>query len=213
MKDKTNIIIIEDENMMREAFSSFLSSRCDVNVVGSWPGVVDFLQEKPTIDFDVAIVDKMLKEGNAIDYIEPLKTAYPQCRVLIITAHPEEKDVVKVVQKGGSGILSKDTYVDELMDALEKVEQGKFATCSRVIQKAFPKKDKQSLADSSEIALLNEEQKTILRKVIEGKLNQEIADELSYSLSNIKYRLYVIYKLLKVKNRAQAIIKGLEMGF
>lgn len=207
-----DIIIIEDQNMLRDALVGCLSAESGINVVGCWPGVADFLQQKAGVRFDVAVVDKLLEEGNAIDFIKPLKEANPECRVLIITAYLDEKDVVRVAQHGGSGIVSKDSSVEELLEALKKVMQGKFVLDPRAAEKAFKSK-KPLLQEQADVsAKLNPELRKIMGMVILGKRNKEIADEMLCSLSQVKYRLHKIYRILSVKNRAQAIIRGLELG-
>ena len=121
MGDKMNIMIVDDEKIVRESlFHWFAKLGHTVEKASSGSEALERLEKNP---FDLLFVDIRMPEMDGIELLEKVKTAYPETIVIIITAYGSIETAVKAMQLGASDYLLKPFKPDYLSLVMEKITQ------------------------------------------------------------------------------------------
>jgi DNA-binding NarL/FixJ family response regulator len=137
---------------------------------------------------DVLLLDINLPDGSGIDFCKEIKQEYPNLKVLILTTHSEYSIAKRVMDNGADGYILKNALSEEVIIGIETVMSGKIFLCDEI--DVLIKK-----RNESPIWLTVREQE-LLRLIIDGYTNQEIADKMFLSIETIKtYRKNLLLKL------------------
>jgi DNA-binding NarL/FixJ family response regulator len=151
---------------------------------------------------DVLLLDINLPDGSGVDFCTEIKQKYPGLKVLILTTHNEYSIARRVMNNGASGYILKNALSEEVITGIETVMDGKIFLCDEV--DVLMKK-----RDENPIWLTVREQE-LLRLIIDGYTNQEIADKMFLSIETIKtYRKNLLLKL-GAKNSMVLVKMALE---
>lgn len=144
---------------------------------------------------DLLLLDRSLNEIDSLSYISDIKNDYPKLKIAIISAWDSHPYIVDAINAGACGFIPKTFSNEKLDQAITNIIQlGTF----------IPK-----LTETAKNNInLNSQEITILRLISRGLLNKQIGEELGLEENNIKQKIYVIYKKMGVKTRAQAIQKA-----
>jgi DNA-binding NarL/FixJ family response regulator len=137
---------------------------------------------------DVLLLDINLPDGNGVDFCTEIKQKCPNLKVLILTTHNEYSIAKRVMDNGASGYILKNALSEEVIIGIETVMSGKIFLCDEI--DILMKK-----RNENPIWLTVREQE-LLRFIINGYTNQEIAEKMFLSVETIKtYRKNLILKL------------------
>lgn len=136
----------------------------------------------------VLLLDLNLPDGNGVDFCAEIHRKYPDLKILVLTTHSEYSMAKRVMDNGASGYILKNALSDEVIAGIQAVVDGETFLCDEIDIIMNKKKEQQ-------IWLTSREQE-LLRLVVNGCTNQEIADTLFLSVETIKsYRKNLILKL------------------
>jgi DNA-binding NarL/FixJ family response regulator len=137
---------------------------------------------------DVLLLDINLPDGSGVDFCNEVKQKYPDMKVLILTTHNEYSIAKRVMNNGASGYILKNALSEEVITGIETVMNGEIFLCDEI--DVLMKK-----RNENPIWLTVREQE-LLRLIIDGYTNQEIADKMFLSIETIKtYRKNLLLKL------------------
>jgi DNA-binding NarL/FixJ family response regulator len=137
---------------------------------------------------DVLLLDLNLPDGSGIDFCAEMKQAYPAVQILVLTSHDEYSIAKRVMDNGASGYILKNSLVEEVTAGIEAVMNGEIFLGDK-IDVLMRKRTEQP------VWLTNREQE-LLRLIVDGYTNREIADKIFLSVETIKtYRKNLILKL------------------
>jgi two-component system, NarL family, response regulator DevR len=187
------IFIVDDHPIVRRGIKSLLSNHGDFEVVGE-AGTVsaafEFIQQDTP---DVVLLDIRLPGESGLELLDKIKTF--DTKVLILTSFDDDEHVLAALRGGAHGFVLKNVSDEMLCGAIRTIHQG-----GRVQVTQQMTADKTPFAEHD----LNEEELRILRLLIEGASNDQMAAELYMSVASIKRKLRHIFTKLNVQNRAQA---------
>ena len=162
-------------------------------------------------------MDLGLPEMNGIEATQKVKEVSPQTRVIILTSHDREEEVLAALGSGASAYCLKDIDPKTLASVIRNVAKGACWLDSAIAQVAlnlFPKPESINLQSGSEIsdarAQLTEREFEVLRLLVKGKSNTEIAKELIVSVHTAKAHVCSILQKLCVDDRVQAAVKAIK---
>jgi DNA-binding NarL/FixJ family response regulator len=162
-----------------------------IEEAGEGEEVISILRNKP---FDIVILDITLPGISGLEVLQVVKTHWPDTNVLMLSMHSQEQYMIRALQLGASGYLTKDTASEELLMAIRKISSGgKYISQSlgEAIALYFKKDKHQKLHD----ALSNREFE-ILLKLANGKSLLEIGNELFISNKTVStYRTRLLEKM------------------
>jgi DNA-binding NarL/FixJ family response regulator len=151
---------------------------------------------------DVLLLDINLPDGNGVDFCVEIKQKYPNLKVLILTTHNEYSIARRVMDNGASGYILKNALSEEVIIGIETVMSGKIFLCDEI---DILMKNR----NENPIWLTVREQE-LLRFIVNGFTNQEIADKMFLSIETIKtYRKNLILKL-GTKNSMSLVKMAIE---
>lgn len=197
------ILIADDHAVVREGLKQILTDTPGMNIAGEAANAQEVLKKVRSGDWDVLILDLSMPGSSGLDTLKEVKRERPKLPVLVLSIHSEDQYAERVLRAGGSGYMTKDCAVDELISAIRKVYNGGKYVSSQLAEKlAF------ELENDSERPLhetLSDREYHVMRRIASGKTVKEIADELSLSVKTIStYRVRVLRKM-KLKNNAEVI--------
>lgn len=196
------VLLADDHKIVREGLRRIIEESGEMEVVaeaedgnGAIKGV---LESKP----DVAVIDISMPGLDGLEVTDMLKRSTPGLPVLILTMHDEEQYVIKAVEIGAMGYVTKQSAPEQLVDAIRKLHSGgRYLTekASEALALRVVRGDKfRSAADSLSMRELQ-----VLRKLALGQTNHEIAASYNISVKTVDtYRARVLKKL-NLRNNAE----------
>lgn len=193
------IVIVEDNDQIREAFSLLLNLREDFNVVNTYDNCESALENAKEDAPSVILMDIDLPGISGIEGTKKFKKVFPNVSIIIITVFENGKTVFDALCAGASGYLTKSSDKDRIIKAIDEVIAGGAPMSSkiaRMVVQSFQKNPNSPLT---------ERETEILANISEGKSYTNIADTLFISKETVKFHIKNIYIKLQVNNKADAL--------
>ena len=217
--DTISVVIIEDFKLTRVGLRCALNSNEDIEVIGESENASDGLSiiEKQTPD--VVLMDLGLPDMNGIEETIKVKELNPDVKVIALTSHDREEEVVAALSSGATAYCLKDIDPHKLADVVRDVATGVCWLDPEIAQmalNAFPKVDNVGLlpsrANDENRVPLTEREFEVLKHLVSGKSNTEIAKELIVSVHTAKAHVCSILQKMCVNDRVQAAVKAVKEG-
>jgi two-component system, NarL family, response regulator DegU len=213
--DSINIVLADDHVLVRKGIKSMLESDTEIKVVGEAGNGKEALDVARELRPDILVLDIRMPEMTGLEAASQLNNYAPKTRAVILSMHDSEEYVVQALQAGAYGYLLKDTDKEEFVKALKQVHSGSkyfSGAVSHVLanQLLNVKPASSARAGVEDMYHLTRREKQILRMVIDGKHNKEIADSLGKSLRTIETHRFNIMKKLGVNNAIDMVNKTLK---
>jgi two-component system response regulator DevR len=198
----TRIVIVDDHPVVRRGIKSLLSNYADFEVVGEAETVSAALELVERLLPDVVLLDIRMPDGSGLDLLYRIRQF--DIAVLILTSFDDEEHVLSALKGGAHGFILKNVSDDMLCGAIRTVREG-----GRVLSPQVTEQMVQHLAGEADRlafkeAEFSDEERRIIRLLIAGASNDQMASELYMSRASIKRKLRQIFDKLDVQNRAQA---------
>jgi DNA-binding NarL/FixJ family response regulator len=201
--DKIRIAVIDDHPLIREGLMALVSTQADMVVVADASDGADtldlFRKHRP----DVVLMDLAMPRVGGVEATVNLCKEFPKARVLVLTIRTGDEDIHRALQAGAKGYLIKETSSRQLFDAIRLVHSG---------HRFIPPAVAMQLAERPISSDLTARELEILRHIVEGKINKEIADALSITESTVKGHITNILIKLDANDRTEAVTKALKRG-
>lgn len=219
---KYSILIIEDHSLtrfgLRTAFESDKNFSKIYEAANAKQGIS--IAQKEAID--AVIMDLGLPDINGIEATKIIKEKHPSIKVVILSSHEQEEDVLKSLHNGANAYCTKDIEPDKLIDITKSILEGAAWFDPKVAQYVLnaarrtenevkePPVSANSEAPKSTENNLTVREKQVLALIVEGLTNNEIAKKLDVSINTTKAHVCNILQKLAVNDRTQAAIKALK---
>lgn len=212
MKKSIKLIIIEDQDILREALVCLLKTIPGFEVTGSWPDAEIALEHSVTGYAGVALVDLHLRSIDGIEFTSIARARYPRLKVIILTVYDSEMMIHRAFQAGAKGYIPKNASMEELTFAIRSVHQGQ-VFLSPALTERFIVWNRTNCNDNGSIhdEFLNEDV-AMLRMARDGKSNKEIAKHLSIPVTKVKYRFSALMKRLDARDRTNCVLQAIRKG-
>lgn len=209
MNKRINILIVEDHALTRFALLTSLKEQKFVKQIFESANAVEAYDIIAKNKIDVVLMDLGLPNINGVKATKAIKTTNPEIKVIIITSHNEQDEVVDCLNAGISAYCSKDIKPDKLIEVIQDVLRGSIwfdSNISDFVLNAAKNVQAKSQKDYS----LTSKEKEVLNLLKSGLSNIEIANELNISINTIKVHVCSILQKLNVDDRTQAVIKAIK---
>ncbi|MGM0431977.1 MAG: response regulator [Spirochaetota bacterium] len=210
-----NIIICDDQEIVREGLQTILSADKTIHVQATASDGDELLEVLRSLDPklpDVVLLDLKMPIKNGTQATREIKKNWPSVKVLILTTYADDQWVFDALKAGASGYLLKDTPKDHLIDAISGTAAGDTYVDPSVAGKllSFVKNDTKTTSQRSK--LLSEREREILLYIAKGLSNSEIGAKLFLSSGTVRNYTSGIFTKLQVSDRTEAAIAGLREG-
>lgn len=204
------ILIVEDDPMMQLGLEQALSAQGKFEIVGQaedgYLGVEAALKLKP----DLVVMDIGLPRLDGVAATQQIKTALPQTHVVILTSHTSETEIVAALSSGADAYCIKGASIDRLLTAIAAAQDGATYLDPQIARRIMENLKPPSPAGNT--VLLSEREQEVLKLVVEGYSNPEIAAALYLSPNTVKTHVRGIMNKLAVDDRVQAAVVALRSG-
>ncbi len=213
--NRINIVLADDHVLVRKGIKAMLESDTDIQVIGEAGNGIEALEASKRLHPDILVLDIRMPEMNGLEAAAKLENYSPETKAVILSMHDSEEYVLQALDAGAYGYLLKDTDKTEFVKALKQVHGGvKYfsGAVSNVLAnrllgaKQFTSK---SSVEEDEYHLTRRE-KEILRMVIDGKHNRDIAEASGKSVRTIETHRFNIMKKLGVNNAIDMVNKAVK---
>ena len=193
--------------MFREGLARSLESEPDMRVAGQFASGADALRSLDSAACDIVLLDVDLGPEKAIDFVNAARvTGYPG-PILIVTAGISGQEALRLVESGVAGILHKQHSTRELCATIRKVIAGDVCLEENYLSSLFRAVDRSRPAAGPK---LTERDRTVLRLILQGLTNREIAARLEVAESAVKAALRQVCAKLSVHTRSQLVKVAIE---
>ena len=206
------LVILEDQGVIRQALQCLLENIPEMRVVGTAASAREGLTQVSALKPDVVISGYQLHDHDASWLIGELVQKEDATPVVVLSTQTNEDVVISCLEAGARGYLPKTCSAEELEQALHVVCQGETYLHPRLALKTFQRARSKYMEQATTHDLVTPREKELLLRVVEGRSNQEIADELCLSLSTVKAHLRSMFRKLNVEDRTKALVEAFRKG-
>ena len=215
MPDKIRVVIADDHALVRLGIHQYLESADDIIVLGEATDGNKAVALVVELQPDVLLLDINMPGMTGIEVTQYLKGAYPDVKILILTAYDEDPYVFSLLQAGANGYLLKSCDIDELQRAIRSVYIGKTVLSPLVADKIVNQIRRtspipQTTLDNGEE--LTSRELEILRLAARGFTNKAIGQQIGISDRTAQGHLANIYAKLQVASRTEAVTAAMKRG-
>ena len=200
------VMLVDDHTMVRRGLATFLMVFDDFKLVGEAESGKAAIQLCAEFLPDVILMDMVMPNMDGATATHAIRQKYPQVQVLALTSFKEGELIRNALEAGAIGYLLKDVSADELARAIRAAHAGR-ATLSPEAAQALVETANLPPAPGLD---LTEREREVLRLMIEGLNNTQIAGKLTVSPSTIKSHVSNILSKLGVASRTEAVTLALR---
>lgn len=209
--NKIRILVVDDQNVVRDGVVTMLSFQRDMEVVGEAENGIQAIKIARNNKPDVVLLDMVMPLQDGLTTITKLKELIPDIRILVLTSFADSDLVYQAIKSGALGYLLKDTTRAQLVQSIRDVANGKAFIHPSIAMKVIQEYDESAEHGMMLEALTPRELET-LRLIARGFSNQEIALFLHVHERTIAKYVSSILKKLQVSNRTQAALYAVQNG-
>ncbi|RSN29430.1 DNA-binding response regulator [Amycolatopsis sp. WAC 01416] len=203
------LVIVDDHPVVRDGLRGMLGTQPDLEIVGEAASGVEALTVVAATRPDVVLTDLRMPAPSGAALIRLLRERVPATRVLVLTTHDTDSDVLPAVEAGAIGYLLKDVPREELFRAVRAAARNESVLSPSVVALLLNRVRPQKPVTE---AKLSAREREVLALIARGKINREAAAELHISEATVKTHLLHIYAKLEVPDRASAVAAAYQRG-
>jgi DNA-binding NarL/FixJ family response regulator len=208
------VLIVDDHTVVRKGLQSLLSSeKYDIQVIGDAGDGNQAVQMALELQPDVILMDLQMPGKSGLEAIQEIKQHGLAARILVLTSFGEDERVAAALRAGALGYLLKDSSPDELVSAIHAVALGHLSI-PQELSSAILGVQRPIVSSPGEnpLADLTARELEVLRCLASGASNNEIASQLSISLTTVRTHVSSILRKLNLENRTQAALFARQQG-
>ena len=232
---KITLMLVEDHVLTRIGLKVSLEKYSNLEIIAESANGREAIELANNKKPDLIIMDIGLIEVDGIEATKKIKEANPNIKVIMLTSHESEREIIASLASGADGYCLKDTSPEKLYTAIQSVNEGNAWLSSQVAEKVLrnfygkevsqikqsdfaksitPSKEKKQIKPTSSIPIvpLSDRELEVLKLIVDGKSNQEIAGKLFVTLATVKTHVRSILNKLSVDDRTQAAVKAMREG-
>jgi DNA-binding NarL/FixJ family response regulator len=206
------VLLAEDHAVVREATAEIVDHQPDMRVVGQAATGEETVSLAQALRPDVIVMDISMPRLNGLEATRRITAEYPGCRVLVLTAHEEERYIVQLLEAGAVGYLPKTVGLDELLEAIRAVARGESVLPPSVAAVVVRHLAGKEVAEEP-VRLLTDRELEVLRLAAQGLTNYDIAQRLYISVRTVEAHLTHVYNKLGVGSRTEAVVQAIQRGW
>lgn len=215
-----NIVLVDDHVLVRDGIKALLEEEQGLTVIDEASNGLEALTVLQKQQPNILIVDIRMPQMNGIEVVKEVKKNYPQIKTLVLSMHDSEEYVLSAIEAGADGYLLKGASKEEFLKALNTIATGgKYFSgdISAIIINNLT--NKQTVTEPTAKPIddnpfqLTKREKQILRLILKGNSNKDIAAELEVSKRTAEVHRFNLMKKLKVKNLIELSNKAAEFNF
>ena len=211
--NKINLLIVEDHALTLFGLRTILNTKEFINEIFEAQNATKALSLFEKKKIDIAIVDLGLPDINGIELTKKIKALSKKTKIIILTSHNREEEVIECFKNGANAFCSKEIDTKVLSEVIEHVNLGAIwidPVVASIIREELACRNTLKEKSMEEYNFTARE-KEILKLLVNGYDNAQMSEILAVSLHTVKAHICNILQKLDVKDRTQAAIKAIKL--
>ena len=196
------VLLADDHSIVRAGLRRIVEESGDMEVIAEAADGREAIQQAHKQLPDVAVIDISMPALDGLEVISQLRNYYPKLPILILTMHEEGQYVVRAIEAGAMGYITKQSAPEQLVMAIRKVHSGcRFVTDEAA--EALALRVAKGAHGQSPLDSLSMRELQVLRRLAMGHTNREIANAYSISIKTLDTYRSRLLKKLNLRNNAE----------
>lgn len=219
MVNSVKVLMVEDHKLMRVGLKSLFEEFPEINVIAEAQSGKEALEKIRMSKPDVVLMDIGLPDMSGIEATKKILEQFEGIKVIMLTSHISEQEVLDSLAAGANAYAMKDINTEILMMVIKTVKEGALWLDPQVVPiirekncGIIPQRQLSRANFKAQHSNLTEREYEVLKLVVDGKSNNEIAQELTISEHTAKAHVCNIIQKMVVDDRTQAAVKALKEG-
>ena len=209
MNKHVRILLVDDHTLFRESLVRLLNSESELQVVAHCATLADAKQILASSPIDIVLLDYDLGAEVGTDLLKQLRSENSRARVLMVTAGMRASAIFNALNDGVAGIILKHSDPRVLIEALRRVASGETWWDVGIVQSLSAGSDDLP-STASRVRSLTNRQHQVLRSILDGLTNKEIAARMQSSETAIKATIQELFAKAGVRTRSQLVRIAIE---
>lgn len=213
------ILLVEDHKLMRVGLKSLFEEHKELEVISEAQSGKEAIENYKISHPDVVLMDIGLPDMNGIEATKKIIENSSNAKIIILTSHLSEQEVMDALHAGACAYVMKDINIEILKMIIRTVKDGAMWLDPQAVPilrekncGVIPPRQMSRAMFKEQHANLTQREYEVLKLVVDGKSNNEIAQELTISEHTAKAHVCNIIQKLVVDDRTQAAVKALKEG-
>jgi DNA-binding NarL/FixJ family response regulator len=211
------ILLADDHDLIRAGLCEILSRERDLEVVGEATDGLEAIALCRILRPDLVVMDVLMPRMDGLEATRRIKAYQPEVIVLMVSSYENHEYLFEALKAGAAGYVLKDALTSRLVNAIRRVLKGESPLNQELAAQLILRFAQEAFAVQAESAEAPPEELTpreleVLKLLIEGQTNPQIAQALSISRATAKVHVEHIIHKLGVSDRTQAAIRAIELG-
>ena len=215
MSDALRVLVVDDQQIVREGLATILDLLSDVTVVGTAADGAQALELVARRRPDVVLMDLHMPVLDGVEATRRIVAEHPASAVLILTTYGEHDDALEALRAGARGVLTKDAGREEISRALHQAAAGHMTLApplqARLLAAAAPAPGPARAAELPDG--LTPREAEVLGLIGAGFTNREIATRLVVSEATVKTHINHVFAKIDARDRVAAVNYANQHGF
>ena len=200
-----NVLIADDHAIVRAGLRILITSEKDLVLVGEATGGIEALEKVTQLSPDVLVLDISMPDLDGISVIRKLKEDGSPCAILVLTVHEDEAILKEAIRLGAGGYIIKHAAESELIAAIRSVFHGDLYVHPTLIRSLVQSTPRQPVKTAGQDELLTSREVEVLKLIVQGYTNKQVADELSISVRTVEGHRANLTEKLGMRNRVDLL--------
>ncbi len=213
------ILLVEDHKLMRVGLKSLFEELSELEVTSEAQSGKEAVEKYKITHPDIVLMDIGLPDISGIEATKKILEINNNAKVIILTSHISEDEVIAALEAGACAYVLKDINIEVLKMIIKTVKEGAMWLDPQVVPilrekncGVIPPRQMSRAMFKEQHANLTQREYEVLKLIVDGKSNNEIAQELTISEHTAKAHVCNIIQKLVVDDRTQAAVKALKEG-
>lgn len=216
---KVRVLIVDDSRLTRISVKTTLkSAQGEIELVGEAEEGNQAIDLVGKLHPNVVLMDIGMPIMDGVRATQAIKKQFPDVKVVMLTSHEDEEDVLDAFSSGANSYCLKETPPDMLVHVILSTAHGACwidPKIARIVMSQLQPTERTGIKhgapeETSGFAMLTEREIDVLKLVTQGLNNAEISEKLCISMNTVKTHLKNIFQKLEVEDRTAAALKALK---
>ncbi len=199
----TKVLLIENQPLTRLGVRAVVDSQADIELVGESDNAPDGFTMFRDVNPDVTILGLRFPDSCSIDDLDKYFAERPKAKIIVLAEHAGDAEISKALKKGAAGYICKDVSPKDLVNAIRAVAAGR---------KYIPDDIARILSENFGQEELTPAESNVLRMIVGGMSNKEIAFALDVTENTVKTHVSNIFGKIGVSDRTSAAGVAIKRG-
>jgi len=211
------VLLVDDHILFRKGVASLLASRPNLTVIGEAGDGCEAMEKVRLLKPDIILMDVHMPRCNGPSAVREIKNEFPDVKIIMLTVDEQDEMLFESIKSGAQGYTLKKVEPEVLFSMIDTTMRGEAALSPMMMSKILAEYQHTASGKEAEQAKVSQEMLTqreieVLKHIVSGDTNSEIAEALNITENTVKKHLRSILSKLHLQNRIQVAVYAVQEG-